>query len=74
MDSELHYLQRRARFHRTMARRAACGEAEMAHEAFARAYQERIDEMVRAASAVVPEVESVGAEARRGLQVFSAAG
>lgn len=43
MDTELLYLTKRADFHRCMARRAACGEARRAHQAFMEAYLRRIE-------------------------------
>lgn len=43
MDTELLYLTKRANFHRRMARRAACGEARSAHQAFVEAYLRRIE-------------------------------
>lgn len=52
MPNELAYLQRRANFHRRMARRAACAAARCAHQAFVRAYVARIDRIRSAASAL----------------------
>ena len=43
MDREMLYLKKRANFHARMAQQATCGEARCAHQAFIRAYLDRIE-------------------------------
>jgi len=73
MESERRYLQRRALFHRRMAREAACLEAECAHEALVRAYGKRIEELRRKGPGAPPEAEPGAADASRPLRPIVAA-
>ena len=43
MESERHYLERRANFHREMSRTSPCPEARCVHESFVRAYTRRLE-------------------------------
>lgn len=57
MDSELHYLDKRIKFHRRMARLAAGDAARWAHNAFVLAYEARAKEEASIALPAPPNGE-----------------
>lgn len=71
MDSELLYLKGRSNFHRRMAWQAMCGETRCVHDAFVRAYLERIEKLLSRGRSVRAKESPVHPSSRRSLSIVA---